>query len=262
MAIKKFTFINKKQLLIYLYIFILKTHSYKLNSQFTYLYLNHSYFITHNDIIFLKKSLTYDFKNSLKLIDLNMINANSITQTNIIMQYNWLLAQYLKQLSYYYLGIKLDWVFVNLKNSLKNNFFKKFWYIIYKKKFFKVFFGKKKKTLSWFLQLYKLKDPQGLINLVQKKLYVTRLKRHKRIFYLVGFFFRMLFLMKKKKDSLKGCSLFFKGKLGKKGSVRKSKFFVKIGNVSLTNKNLRINYKTYIVVTLTGVIGCGISIFY
>jgi hypothetical protein len=88
LAIKKFTFINKKQLLIYLYIFILKTHSYKLNSHFTYLYLNHSYFITHNDITFLKKSLTYDFKNSLKLIDLNMINANSITQTNIIMQYN------------------------------------------------------------------------------------------------------------------------------------------------------------------------------
>ena len=68
--------------------------------------------------------------------------------------------------------------------------------------------------------------------------------------------------MKKKKDSLKGCSLFFKGKLGKKGSVRKSKFFVKIGNVSLTNKSLRINYKTYVVITITGVIGCGISIFY
>lgn len=262
MAIKKFTSINKKQLFIYLYIFALKTYTYKLNSQFNHIYINYAYFITHNNITFLKKSLTYNFKDSLKLIDLNMINANLITQTNIIMQYNWLLAQYLKQLSYYYLGIKLDWVFVNLKNSLKNNFFKKFWYIIYKKKFFKVFFGKKKKTLSWFLQLYKLKDPQGLINLVQKKLYVTRLKRHKRIFYLVGFFFRMLFLMKKKKDSLKGCSLFFKGKLGKKGSVRKSKFFVKIGNVSLTNKSLRINYKTYVVITITGVIGCGISIFY
>lgn len=115
--------------------------------------------------------------------------------------------------------------------------------------------------MFWFLQLYKLKDVQGFINLIQKKLYNAKLKRHKRIFYLVGFFLEFFF-NERKKNSIQGCSLFFKGKLGKKGSVRKSKFFVKVGVNSLTNKSLRINYKTYIVTTMTGVIGCGISIFY
>ena len=72
----------------------------------------------------------------------------------------------------------------------------------------------------------------------------------------------MLFINKEPKNSLKGCSLFFKGKLGKKGSVRKSKFFFKYGNISLTNKNLRLTYRSYTITTITGVIGCHISIYY
>jgi hypothetical protein len=46
---------------------------------------------------------------------------------------------------------------------------------------------------------------------------------------------------------IKGFSFFFKGKLGKKGSVKKKKFFVKQGKISLTNKNLRTNYSNYII---------------
>jgi len=244
---------------MYLYIFTL------INIKTTYKYKNYSYiviFLYINNLSTNNLSTNNLNTNLINLIDFTSLGANKNIQPNIILQYDWLLVNYLKQLSYYYLGIKLNWVFVNLKCSLKNDFYKKFWYIFYKKKIFKIWYGKKKFTLFWFLQLYKLKDVQGFINLIQKKLYNAKLKRHKRIFYLVGFFFRILFLMKEKKNSMQGCSLFFKGKLGKKGSVRKSKFFVKIGVNSLTNKDLRINYKTYIVTTMTGVIGCGISIFY
>ena len=248
-----------KKLFLYLYTFILINKKI-INKNKNYLYFTiffYNYSFNNNNL-----NIKLDNKMLIDLIDFTTLNSNKNTQYNITLQYDWLLVNYLKQLSYYYLGIKLNWTFVNLKNSLNNDFFKKFWYIFYKKKIFKIWHGKKKTTLFWFLQLYKLKDVQGFINLIQKKLYNAKLKRHKRIFYLVGFFFRILFLMKEKKNSLQGCSLFFKGKLGKKGSVRKSKFFVKVGVNSLTNKSLRINYKTYIIITITGVIGCGISIFY
>lgn len=60
----------------------------------------------------------------------------------------------------------------------------------------------------------------------------------------------------------KGISIFFKGKLGKKGSVKKSTFFNKIGLVSLSRKDLRFNYRTFIISTHTGVIGANISVFF
>ena len=56
--------------------------------------------------------------------------------------------------------------------------------------------------------------------------------------------------------------IFFKGKLGKKGSVRKSKYFAKKGEVSYSTKSLKVNYKTFHFGTLTGVVGGGLSIFY
>lgn len=259
MAIKNYYLPINNKTLIYLHIIKIKKFKIK---EFKIKKSNYLYFTNYiYKYYYLYNNNSINYKTFLDLIDFNLLNLNTEIVANVSVQGDWLLLNYLKQLSFYYLGVELEWMFVNLKNSLKNSFFKKFWYIIYRKKFFKLFYGKKKKTLSWFLQLYKLKDTQGLINLIQIKLYNAKLKRHKRIFYLVGFFFRILFLLKKK-SSLQGCSLFFKGKLGKKGSVRKSKFFVKMGVVSLTNKSLRINYKTYVIVTITGVIGCGISIFY
>lgn len=175
----------------------------------------------------------------------------------------WLLNIFFKNLSYYYLNIDLQWRFINILNtSTSKSFLLKLWYKIYKKKFFGIFYGKKKKTLSWFLQLYKLKDPQGIIFIIQNILTKARLKRHKKLFFLIGYFFKILFLNKEQKNSLKGFSLFFKGKLGKKGSVRKSKFFVKYGLGSLTNKKLRLTYRTYVIITITGVVGCNICLFY
>ena len=61
---------------------------------------------------------------------------------------------------------------------------------------------------------------------------------------------------------LKGYTVFFKGKLARKGSVRKSVFFYKYGQVSKTNKFLRVSYRQFLVYTETGVVGCYISLFY
>ena len=195
--------------------------------------------------------------------NINFLYYTSPMLTKLTINDQWLFYIYLKNLSYYYLNVNLNWKFVDLETvSLNKNFLLKLWYKIYKKKFFGIFYGKKKTTLSWFLQLYKLKDPQGMIFIIQNLLFRSRLKKHKKLFFLVGSFFKMLFLYKDPKDSLKGCSLFFKGKLGKKGSVRKSKFFFKSGKISLTNKSLRINYRNYEIITITGVVGCNICVFY
>lgn len=174
----------------------------------------------------------------------------------------WLLNLYLKNLTYYYLNINLNWRFINLITTLNKDFLNKLWYKIYKKKYFGLLYGKKKKTLTWFLQLYKLKDPQGIIFVITKILFKANLKKHRKFFFLIGAFFKMLYINKEKKNSLKGLTLYFKGKLGKKGSVRKTKFKVKYGVGSRTNKNLRVNYRTYVIVTITGVVGCNITLYY
>lgn len=227
-----------------------------------------------------KKAYIYIFKSNMLLlpttkkntsIELSKNDLNIVYKTLILDAYLnqfkrvnevWLLNIYLKNLSYYYLNINLSWRFVNIIKTVNKDFLNKLWYKFYKKKYFGILYGKKKKTISWFLQLYKLKDPQGVIFLIQKILFKANLKKHKRFFFLIGAFFKALFINKEKKNSLKGFTLFFKGKLGKKGSVRKTKFFVKYGLGSLTNKGLRINYRSYIIITITGVVGCNICLFY
>lgn len=59
-----------------------------------------------------------------------------------------------------------------------------------------------------------------------------------------------------------GYRLYFKGKLGRKGSVKKTVFYAKLGKHSYTNKNLRFNYRRFLVPTETGIIGCYFGVFY
>lgn len=112
-------------------------------------YKNYSYpvIFLYNHILN-SNNLNVNLTNLIGLIDFTSLGTNKNTQRSIILQYDWLLVNYLKQLSYYYLGIKLNWVFVNLKCSLKNDFYKKFWYIFYKKKYLK--FDMVKKNLHCF----------------------------------------------------------------------------------------------------------------
>jgi hypothetical protein len=65
-----------------------------------------------------------------------------------------------------------------------------------------------------------------------------------------------------KKFDIKGYSIFFKGKLGRGGGARKKIFFVKSGFNSLSNGTLRFNYKKFILITSSGVLGCCINIFF
>lgn len=88
------------------------------------------------------------------------------------------------------------------------------------------------------------------------------LKYHKRLFISLNsiFSYYLDFLYPDKK--LKGYRLYFRGKLGKKGSVKKSTVFFSGGKISYTNKSLRYNYKYFLIPTETGVIGCYISLFF
>ena len=88
------------------------------------------------------------------------------------------------------------------------------------------------------------------------------LKYHKRYFYRVRLILNIIFKVLKSANLLKGYSLFFKGKLGRKGSVKKSVFFYKKGRISSTNKNLRVNFRKFLVYTETGVVGCGINLYF
>lgn len=70
------------------------------------------------------------------------------------------------------------------------------------------------------------------------------------------------FISLNKKLKIKGYSIFFKGKLGKVGSVRKSVFFFRNGLCSLSNNSLRFNQKRFVIITVTGVVGVCINIFF
>jgi hypothetical protein len=61
---------------------------------------------------------------------------------------------------------------------------------------------------------------------------------------------------------IKGYSLYFKGKLGKAGSVRKRVLYFKGGLNSLSDINLRLDYRKFIIMTITGVVGGCVSIFF
>lgn len=98
--------------------------------------------------------------------------------------------------------------------------------------------------------------------MVEEILVDAHLKKHKRLFLTIINILKNWFFFLKKKKKIKGFSLYFKGKLGKKGSVKKTKIFYKLGIISLTTKNIRLNYKMYSVTTLTGVIGAAIHIFF
>lgn len=205
------------------------------------------------------------FSSSNPTLDIKFLTFISMKNNNnkfSFLNYKWLFFLYFKYLTYNYTKFLIDWNFLNLDTVIKKEQFKKYLRRFAKKRFIKVINSNKVKFFDWFVQLTQFKDPEKLIQLIQMKLNTLNLKKHRRMFYFVRNFFFVWFKILARDFKLKGYSLFFKGKLGKKGSVKKKKFFVKNGKISFTNKNLRMNYRTYIVWTITGVVGCGISIFF
>lgn len=175
---------------------------------------------------------------------------------------NWILTKYMSQVAFSYTGFKTDWVFIDVQSTFTTNYFYVWWYRLYNKNVLKSLFTTKITFFNWFVQLCNFKDPRGLVPFLQKQFNKVHLKRHRKIFYSISNFLRIWYILLLKKKKIKGYSLFFKGKLAREGSVRKKIFFSKRGLTSLTNKQLRINFRAYNIWTVTGTVGAGISIFF
>ena len=174
----------------------------------------------------------------------------------------WYLENYMRLISYEYLGFYTNWCFIDLCNPSTNPKHMLIFRKIVKSRRFKFLQLKNKQFYNIFLQLTYLKDTQLLIELFQQHLRKAEITRHKSYFYKIRDFLTLWFHLCSKKDIVKGYSLYFKGKLGKKGSVRKKKIFFKAGRISFTNKNLCVSYRSYSMGTISGVVGANIAIFY
>ena len=106
------------------------------------------------------------------------------------------------------------------------------------------------KNLDLFVRL--------IVDVIQKQ----HIKKHKNLFRHVNNIINTYFIILENNKIIKGYSLYFKGKLGRKGSVKKSLFYKKKGLVSFNNKLLRYNYKNFLINTETGIVGCYISLYY
>ncbi len=216
--------------------------------------LNKKKLVNAKDFIFLKNLNLFN-----KDISANLLNNN----LSLSLDYNWVLSKYMASILSTYTGLYSEWTFLNLRKLPNNENFYLMCLTINKKKFLGPFYHSYKPIFyNWFIKLTLLKDPSGIIPLIHNVLLHSHLKRHKILFFNVNRLLKIWYHFVKIKYNVKGYSFFFKGKLGKKGSVKKSKFFRKCGLNSLTNKNLRYNYKTYSIITITGVVGAGINIFY
>lgn len=202
-------------------------------------------------------SCNYHFPGQILLLQLKTDSMSGSPLLN-----NWLLTKYISQVTSSYTGFKTSWVFVDVQSTFTDNYFYIWWYKLYNKRVLKSLFTTKITFFNWFVQLCNFKDPRGLVPFLQKQFNKVHLKRHRKIFYSISNFLRIWYIILLKKNKIKGYSLFFKGKLAREGSVRKKTFFSKRGLTSLTNKQLRVNYRTYNIWTVTGTVGAGISIFY
>ena len=104
------------------------------------------------------------------------------------------------------------------------------------------------------------------LNLIMKwiKSYFERrkLKKHKKLFFFLKYLFLNLIWKFSIKFNIKGIRLYLKGKIGKSGSVRKSKKFGQKGKVSYTTKSLALVSERIVVRTTTGTMGLLLEMFF
>lgn len=191
------------------------------------------------------------------------VNMGDLGNNRDILQNNWLLSKYVAEIVLLYTGLYMNWTFINLRKMSKNDKYLLVARTVNKKRILGPFYHKYKQFfLNWFSKLTYLKDPSGITSLVSSVLLFSHLKKHRIIFFKINRILKIWYYYLAPKYGIKGYSFFFKGKLGKKGSVKKTKFFRKFGITSFTNKNVRVNYKMYKVITITGVIGAGLHVYY
>ena len=237
----------------------------KANNIYTTKHINYLFFLKKISLpVFIRKD-----KNYSKI--LSTYSYGTYLPAELLFKFNrceknlssiWLFSKYLSEIGYSFLGFSTEWFFFNALEMTQHSEIKFLWKKFYRKHRLRELYGKHTSTGEWIIQFMLLKDPTKFIVVVRALILKTILKRHKRVFFFINKLLKFFYINLAKFKKIKGYSLFFKGKLGKKGSVRKAKFFSKKGLISFTNKNLRVNYRTYYVWTYTGVIGGGISVFF
>lgn len=79
---------------------------------------------------------------------------------------------------------------------------------------------------------------------------------------MIGSIFNIFYRALRGRSRILGYKVYFAGKLGRKGSVKKSTIYLIRGRISFSSKSLRFSSKNFLVFTETGVVGCYFSIFY
>lgn len=180
---------------------------------------------------------------------------------------NWtlkinLLHLFLNNITKANLGYTTSWAFVSLNQQLlapeQKTAYRKLWGV----RQLPGFRTHKKTFLFWYTKFFILRDPKELSLLISFWLVKTQIKTHKKIFFEIFGGIDTLFSIGQKQNRLLGYFLYFKGKLAKKGSVRKEKIFKKCGKVAAGTKSVRGNIVQYQAPTLTGTIGCAIGLFF
>lgn len=192
---------------------------------------------------------------------IHFVNNNGFSSSNNYSIFYWLtkyLGVFLKNIT----GILISWQLVNLKLTNNKIFLLDLWYLTYRRYVLQNFF-----CTAWFyffllIQLFFFKNLEHFCFFFGKIIQKYPLKQHKHLFQVIGDLFREYLLILQTKKKLLGYRIYFKGKLGRKGSVKKSVIYFSGGKTSYTNKSLRYNYKYFLVPTETGVVGCYISVFY
>lgn len=173
-----------------------------------------------------------------------------------------LLHLFLNSITKANLGYTTSWAFVSLNQQLVADEQKTAYRQLWSFRQLPGFRTNKKTFLFWYTKFFILRDPKELSLLISFWLVKTQIKTHKKIFFDIFGGVDTLFSIGKKQNRLLGYFLYFKGKLAKKGSVRKEKIFKKCGKIAAGTKSVRGNIVQYQAPTLTGTIGCAIGLFF
>ena len=231
------------------------------------------------NIVFKPIYFTHTITKSITNISDSRITCDSIKLIQFqILQYQWLVGKtqktnkllnnlfwftnYIQLYLANFIGLKIKLQFINLYKVIHNKKLNSTWYALKNSKYLKFY---KELNTNYFYTLINLvlfKDLTYIVDVLQMFLTKSSIRKHKVLFYKVRMLLQIIYSVLQKNKKLLGFSLHFKGKLGKKGSVRKTKFFYKCGKTSLVNKSLKLNFKKFLVYTETGVIGSIITLFY
>lgn len=161
-----------------------------------------------------------------------------------------------------YINWKVYWQFINLNLKKKKTHIFFLWKYTFRNFLVKEGFLQRWHYFYILIQLLFFKNPKMLTKLLTRFISKLKLKLHKRYFRFVNKILLTFYNYLYKKKLLLGYKLYFKGKLGRKGSVKKSTIRYTVGRTSFTNKSLRFNYNQFLIYTETGVVGAYLALFY